>query len=214
MRARPIQFRLVSGLALGVMLLARPSGAAPITINFDNLADSDVISTQYTGLTFSNAMALTAGISLNEFDFPPRSGFNVASDSGGPMRIDFGTLVSGVGGYFTYSESLVLSAFGAGGVLLGSVPSAFSANSVSSGGAPNEFLQLAFNDIAYVTFSGNPLGGSFALDDLTYSPAQTSPVPEPGTLSLVLMSGAGWLGARRAAKRYRRSQSTVPTPRD
>jgi hypothetical protein len=208
MRAGPIGFRLVSPLAFGLMLLARPSGAAPITINFDNLADSDVISTQYTGLMFSNAVALTAEISLNEFELPPHSGFNVAMDSGGPMRIDFNTPVSDVGGFFTYSQSLLLSAFGAGNVLLGSVTSAFSSNlALSSFNPPNELLQLAFTDIAYVTFSGDPAGGSFALDDLTYNPAQTAPVPEPGTLSLVLMSGATWFGARRAARRYRRSLS-------
>jgi hypothetical protein len=189
------------------MLLARPSGADPITINFDNLADSNGISTQYAGLTFSNAIVLTAGVSLNDADFPPHSGFNVAGDNGGPMRIDFSTPVSDVGGYFTYNQSLLLSAYGAGNVLLGSVPSAFSANYVSSGNTPNELLQLAFTNIAYVTFSGDPAGGSFALDDLTYNPAQTAPVPEPGTLSLVLMSGASWFGARRAARRYRRSQS-------
>src|ERR1700674_3903171 len=100
------------GLAIAILLLApRNVLANPIVINFEGLSDSTILTNQYPGLSFSNAIILTAGISLNEFEFPPFSGSNVASDNGGPMRIDFTQPVADVGGFFTYAESLTLRAF-------------------------------------------------------------------------------------------------------
>ena len=133
---------------IGVLLLiffgvSRSSTAAPIVIDFETLTDSEIITTQFPGLTFTNGIALSAGISLNEFEFPPYSGFNVASDDLGPLQIDFASPVDLVGGYFTYLESITLQAFNPGNTLLGSVSSAFSSNLALSGDAgsvPNEFL--------------------------------------------------------------------------
>src|SRR5579859_4683074 len=82
-------------------------------INFEGLADGTILANQYPGLAFSNAIILTAGISLNEFEFPPHSGVNVASDNGGPITIEFSTPVVSFGGYFTYLEPLTLDAFDA-----------------------------------------------------------------------------------------------------
>jgi hypothetical protein len=169
---------------LWLLVLPARSFATAVVIDFDSLADGDILTTQFPGVTFTNAIVLTAGMSLNEFDFPPHSGLNVASDNDGPIRIDFATPASDVSGYFTYNEPLTLSAFGPGDMLLGSTSSSFSENFVSSGNPPNEFLQLAFTNIAYVTFTGDPLGESFTLDDLTYSSAATS-VAEPDTASLL-----------------------------
>ena len=202
--------RLASFPAILILLAYPvPSIANPIGIDFNTLTDSEFISTQYSGVTFSNAIALTAGISLDEFEFPPESGSTVASDYGAPMQINFAQSVNDVGGYFTYAEPLTLDAYSARNVLLGSVSSPFSNNEALSGVAgssPNEFLNLPFNNISYVTFAGDPFGGSFTLDDLTYTPGSSgpSPVPEPGTLSLILLGGIGAILAQRGASPYAR----------
>jgi hypothetical protein len=205
MNVSPKRVRRLSALWFGMLLCATTAGASSVTINFDNLQDSEFISTQYTGLTFTNAIAETASISLFESEFPPHSSPTVAADYSGPMRIDFSTAVSDVGGYFTYAEPLLLIAFDAGNVSLGSIASKFSSNFVSSGNPPNELLLLPFNNIRYVTFLGDPAGGSFALDDLTYNTRPAAvPVPEPGTFYLLLVSGLRFTRITRFATGYSR----------
>jgi hypothetical protein len=186
-------------------LVAMPSRLFAATINFDTLGDSVPITTQFAGLVFSHATALTAGVSLDDTEFPPRSGANVAFDDGGPMRIDFTQPISAFGAYFTYGQSVILRAFDLSNVLLGSTTSLFPSNFVSSGHSPNELLQIAVANISHVTITGDPSGDSFVLDDLTYTPNQTSPVPEPGSLSLIVLGGAALL-------RKRRSENEVGVP--
>jgi hypothetical protein len=83
-----VRARLWGGI-LPVLLAASLSTAfaqnAPLT--FEGYADSTILTNQYTGAIFSNAIILTAGITLNELEFPPHSPSNVASDNGGPMSI-------------------------------------------------------------------------------------------------------------------------------
>jgi hypothetical protein len=131
-------------------------------------------------------MVLTAGISLNDAEFPPFSGGNVIFDSGGPITINFLNPITDFIAYFTYTTQLTLQAF-SGGVALPAVNSLFSANFVSSGNPPNELIEISsaagFDSI---TITGDPIGGSFVLDNLMYQPgSQTSQsVPEPSTLVL------------------------------
>ena len=199
-------WRSVSRLGVLVVALAVVPSlllASPIVITFDTLSDSDAITNQFPGLTFSDAVILTSGVSLNEFEFPPFSGENVASDAGGPMTIDFAQPISDFGGYFTYSVPLVLKAFDSTNVFLGSASSLFSSNELLSGdvgSSPNELLQLALSSISRVTITGGEFGGSFTLDNLTYT--QSEAVPEPGTFGLVLLGGLSWLRWRRARKRF------------
>src|SRR5207244_4503963 len=114
-----------------LLVLASPARliADPIVIDFEGLQDGTILSNQYSGVTFSNAIILTAGISLNEFEFPPLSGTNVASG------------------------------------------------------------------ISRVIITGDTSGGSFTLDDATYTTGVTA-VPEPGTIFL-LLAGIVFLGLRR-----------------
>lgn len=165
------------------------------TINFDNLTDSTAVTNQYSsqGATFLNATVLTSGISLNEYDFPPHSGNNVVFDDGGPITITFSSPMSQVGGYFTYSEPLTLTAYDNSGATLGSVNSAWSSNMAypgdgDPGSSPNELLQLSFsNEISSLVVSGDPAGYSFTMDDFTFtSNSPAAPVPEPGSLALCL----------------------------
>ena len=188
-----------------VVALALPSTVLATTIDFEAFTDGDVITNQVTEVTFANAMVLTAGVSLNEFEFPPRSGTNVVFDDGGPMSITFTSPLASFGGYFTYLAPLTLEAFSPANVLLGSVTSAFSANLALSGdpgSSTNEFLQLAFaSGIGSVTITGDPAGGSFVLDDATITALQSGPepepVPEPGTLTLLAVGTVAF--ARRRA---------------
>jgi hypothetical protein len=189
--------RQIRATAFIVAVLSVPlaAAAAPIVIDFESLTDSDSVTTQFPGLTFFNATVLTAGVSLNELEFPPRSGQNVVFDDGGALTIDFASPVSTVAGSFTYGEPLTLTAYDAAHNLLGSVGAGFFSNlalSGDSGSAPNEWLQFASSTaIASLVVSGDPSGGSFVLDDLTYDAAPApAPVPEPGTLSLLGFGGA------------------------
>lgn len=184
--------------ALGLVLFAQASASATV-INFEGLADSTAITNQYAGLTFSNTTVLTAGISLNELEFPPHSGVNAVFDDGGPLSITFLAPALSIGGYFDYSSPLTLTAFDTGNNQVGQVFSGFNSNlalSGDSGSSPNEFRQLTFaGGISRVTIAGDPAGGSFTLDDLTYTPAST-PVPEPASFVLLLTAAAGMIAAR------------------
>jgi len=162
-------------------------------IDFDALSDSDIVTNQFAGLTFSDTIILSAGISLNEFEFPPYSGSNVVSDNGGPITISFSTPMSDIGAYFTYLTTIGLSFFDSTNALVGTVTSAYSANmalSGDTGSLPNEYLHLTWNaGISKVIITGNVNGGSLTMDDLTMTPTTT--VPEPATLILL---GCGLIG--------------------
>src|ERR1022692_3582415 len=108
--------RLGSRLSGAFLLLLAPAALSPlsagtVTLDFEGFPDSTPLTTQYPGLTFQNATILTAGIGLNELEFPPHSGTNVVFDDGGPISILFDGPVLSFSGYFTYAEPLVLAAF-------------------------------------------------------------------------------------------------------
>ncbi|MBN8451204.1 MAG: PEP-CTERM sorting domain-containing protein [Candidatus Accumulibacter sp.] len=185
------------------------ANASAVSIDFETLADGVAVTNQFAGagLTFSNAISLKAGISLNELEFPPHSGSVVVSDDGGPMTLLFASPVTKVSAFFTYAKPLTLTAWDAFGAFLGSTPSAFSANFTSSGvsgSAPNEFLELVLasgistSGISKLTVTGDAGGGSFVLDDLVFTPTAV-PIPEPGTAALMAIAVAGLLARRRFA---------------
>src|SRR4051812_22332539 len=195
------QFLRVFCIVAALASVASPSAAG--VIGFDSLADGELVTNQFSGVLFSNTTTLTAGISLNEFEFPPHSGTNVVFDDGGPISVDFATAVARFSGFFTYSRPITLSAFDATHVLLGSISSAFFSNLALSGivgSSPNEFLQISsLAGITSVTITGASSGGSFVLDDVTTQALQgpnPPPRPEPGTVGVLLV---GLAGARRFA---------------
>jgi hypothetical protein len=197
--------------ALGLLvLMAAAAGnarAETVTLNFEGFPDSTIVTDQYPGLTFTNAIILTAGISLNEFEFPPRSGVNVVSDNNGPMTIDFSVPITSFSGYFSYLEPLTLDAFNASSAEVASASSAFSNNLAclagppcpgDPGSSPNEFIELgSAGGISSMTITGDPLGGSFTMDDMAY----TSAVPEPASLPVII--GGAVLFTTRFRKRRR-----------
>src|SRR5437870_13433610 len=105
----------LTSLLIGLLALFTPAilVAGPVVLDFEGLPDGTILTNQYSAATFSNAIILTAGISLNEFEFPPRSGVSVVSDNDGPMSILFSSPIMSFGGYFTYAEKLTLAAFNA-----------------------------------------------------------------------------------------------------
>jgi len=182
-----------------LLLLLLPHRSVAVTIDFDTLADLEVVTNQYPDVLFSNATVLTAGISLNEFEFPPKSDSNVVFDDGSPMTLSFLTSVLGVSGFFTYSSPLTLSAFDPSANLLASISSAFSNNTALSGeggSSPNEPLGFSgLGLIGSLTITGDAGGFSFVADDITLTPA-TTPVPEPSTVVLLGTGLIAFIGRR------------------
>lgn len=198
MNARRFFRSTAAALFCAGMLACAP--AAAVTIDFETLADGESLTAQFAGLVFSNATALRAGLSLNDFEFPPHSGSVVVADDGGPISLSFASPVSQVGAYFTYAAPVTLTAFDALDQILGSASSAHASNLALSGDAgssPNELLQLAFAaGIARLTLAGDPFGASFVLDDLSFTPGAVA-IPEPATALLAMIGLAGLLGRRR-----------------
>lgn len=176
-----------------LFILSCTSGAYAAVINFDQLGDGEVVTSQFAaqGVLFENAIALTAGISLNEFEFPPRSYQNVMSDFGGPLYINFSSPQSQVSGFFTYIVSLTMQAFDASDNLVGTASSSSScvtnmAISGTLGCAPSELLSVQAVGLIYrLRVTGGPDGESFVLDDLTFTARDGGNVPEVSSFALV-----------------------------
>ena len=194
----------LAGALLGLPGAAVAGPPSPIVYSFEGFSDSTAFTTQYSGMTFSNAVIATAGVSLNELEAPPHSGVNVVEDSVGPISIQFASPIIGFGGYFNYAVPLTLTAFNAAGQQVGSATSLFSSDfalSGDTGSKPNEFLQVLYpTGFSRVTITGDPGGGSFTLDDATVtSPA---PVPEASTVvSTALLLFLGLFGVALSRRR-------------
>lgn len=196
--------RLLAGI-LCALAMSGPALAVPVVYGFDDLDDYTSLTTQYAGLSFSQAAVIKAGATLNESALPPHSLDGVLVDDGGPISIEFAAPVFSVGAYATYLNGLSFSAYGIDGQLLGSVSGAWNSNladgSGDAGSSPNEFLQIssAAGLIARVTFASDPAGFSFVLDDLSVDAGAT--VPEPSSIALM----AGALCAALLRRRSRRA---------
>jgi hypothetical protein len=202
--------RLLLRLVVLVAALIIPSRswAAPITIDFESLTELDSVTNQFAGVTFSNTTVLAAGSLLNEIELPPHSGTNVVFDDSGPMSIVFDSPVYSLAGYFSYLEPLTLAAYDTSSNLIASLTSSYLNNSAVSGdpgSSPNELLSFSsLGEISSLIITGDPAGGSFVLDDLTFdtSAPTLSPTPEPATLALVGSGLAGvWATRRRRGSR-------------
>jgi hypothetical protein len=178
-------------VCFGLLAPVARADSAPITIDFENLSDSTYVGSTYAsqGIIFNGAVVLTAGISLNDLEFPPHSGTNVAFDANGPITLSFLTPISSFSAFFTYLSPVTVTGFDALNQTVATTQSLFSANNVSTGNAPNELIQL--NDpsgISQVTLAGDPAGDSFVFDDVTFTQISFTTVPEPGTLTLLALS--------------------------
>src|ERR1700737_3238179 len=98
---------LVCGLFVVVAVVALPTRvSASAIIDFEGLGPLATLQNQYSssGVTFDHAAIRTQGTTLNEAQFPPHSGKNVAIDFGGAMNVYFQSPVSLFRGYFTYNS--------------------------------------------------------------------------------------------------------------
>jgi hypothetical protein len=178
---------------------APPTGA--VTLNFEGLAEWTSVTNQYAGVTFSGATVLTAGMSLNELEFPPFSGVNVVLDSGGPITGQFTIPVSNFGAHYTYNSQLTLTVWDTSNALLGSLNSSYSANTALSGNpgsVPNEFLSMSFaSGISRFEIVGNSSGSSFVMDDFQFTPIVPPTVPDASALLLGAMGMSALWASRR-----------------
>jgi hypothetical protein len=161
-------------LTILVFLTAPLLAAQTATIDFEALPDGAV--TQVSGLQFTHAAIATAGISLDELEFPPHSGVKAAYDSGGPLTIAFSSPVTAFSAFFNYRTSLTVQAYDASGKLLATATSRYSSNlktSGASGSAVNELLQVTAAGISTVVITGDPNGTSFTMDDVASSGSST-----------------------------------------
>jgi hypothetical protein len=204
-----------------------PLAVSATLIDFENfpgtnnpIPDSTVLNTQYAGLTFANTIIYKAQYTLDEAEFPPHSGVNVASDFNGPIFITFATPITFFSGFFTYSTKLTVEALDNMAAPIGGLVamSKFNNNeqvSGDSGSASNELIQIGstaagsmpFN---FVELEGGLSGGSFTVDDINYSAAAGA--PEPSTFFLIAGSTL-FLAIGRKRKRIRlRSSCAILVP--
>jgi hypothetical protein len=173
--------------AAAIFFLATPLHAAIITIDFETLTEGISVDAAFDpDVTFSNAVVLTAGSSLNEIDFPPHSGTNVVFDSGSPIRLDFADPVSSFSAFFTYATAVTLQFYDFSSTLLGAVSSVADNNTTSGTGLTNELLAGAFAGTSFVTITGAASGSSFVLDDVVFETIENQAVPEPASAPLLV----------------------------
>ncbi len=185
----------------GLLFISPLASANVIKLDFEAFPDSTSLTNQYLGFLFTNTSVWTAGLSLDDLEFPPSSGANVAVDTGGPITITFSTPVLAVSGFFTYSSPLTINGFDSLDQIVGTTNSLFSSNFVSSSNPPNELLGLSFvGGISSVTITGDPSGLSFALDDLTVvTPLTNTPEPSSAFTALAGLLLVGIASRRRFA---------------
>jgi hypothetical protein len=180
---------------------ANKARAAPtIVIDFESLADLEVVDDQFLALGADfggTASVLQAGTTLNPL-FPPNSGVNVIYDDpslgSGIIRVDaVSSLWAFAGGYVTGNTDVTLTAYAIDGTVLGSA-STGGANYVGAGTGllPNIYLSVAAQGIAYVEFSDT--GNTYVVDDFTLQA-----IPAPGAILLggIGVGIVGWLRRRR-----------------
>lgn len=162
-----------------LLCLAYPGFSGATTIDFETLQDNASVSNQFAaqGVTFSNAISLTAGLSLNEIDFPPHSGVTAISEDFSPLNIQFSSDASNISAYFTYASQLTFSAYDLGGSLIGTFINAGLDNLGTS-----ELINLSFTGVRSLTIQG-ALPNSYTLDDLSFNTATVN-TPIPGALFL------------------------------
>ena len=186
------QFRSVLLTSFLFIFLSISLPAQATLVDFEGLSDNLSLSNEIPGLTFNGATVLTAGLSLNEFDFPPTSGENVAAALTSLLEVTFTDLMDTVSGYFTYAEPLTFSIYDTNGGLLASIQSAVASNLGS-----NELITLSGQGIALLRINSN---SNFTLDDLSYSKASV-PAPEPATILLLAIGAMGFGVSRFTQKR-------------
>ena len=167
-------------IAVWVVLCAVGYSIAAIAqtpvLDFESLPEGQAAGSQIPGVTFTNATVLQSAASLNEAEYPPKSGIKVICDVGGPMRVVFSQPIKSFTAYVTHAQAVTLKLLaGNGGVVTTSTASGDN----RQGGAkkPNEAIQVSSEDaFTTVELSGAPGGSSFTVDDIA-TVAYVAPAP-------------------------------------
>ena len=198
-----------SKVTLWALVFAALSGtlsAASVTVDFEGISDLTAVNNIYagSGITFSGGSVYVSGAfggSLNESEFPPRSGIGVFLNDANTTSILFASPINSFQGFFTYGGPLTLNFYDSGNTLLTSILSGFSANLALSGdigSLPNEELLAAMlaNATRLEILAPN---ADFTLDDLTINTSDVSSVPEPASFALAA-AGIAWMAWRQRTR--------------
>lgn len=187
-------------------------GASANLIDFDNLEDFAVATSGISGVDIEGLVALSAGLSLNEFQFPPRSGSIAATNESSEVIFVFGPRIFSFSAYFSYVEPFQLFAYGVNGENLGIFPSAKNSHFADGDSLVNfiheEIKIFAEEPISKIIISSDSTY-SYVVDDVTFS--HVTQVPELSTsmyfiFGLTLISGCF---ARRKSVTLRRNLNYV-----
>ncbi|OAI08478.1 PEP-CTERM sorting domain-containing protein [Methylomonas methanica] len=162
--------------------------AEAMSIDFESFTDGSPLTNEISGLQFSGGNIFTAGVSLNEFDFPPHSGQNVLAALSGSLTISADNPFDLFSAYFTYAEQMTFSGFDVAHNLLFSFTSPTSSNL-----GTNSLTEFSSHGISSLVFSTQG-GSGFTMDDLDLN---ASTVPEPGTLALLPLGALAMAFMRR-----------------
>lgn len=178
-------------LAGCLFLLSGVATAGATTINFEQYVDGTQITNQYPGVTFSNALELTANAvtgTLDPIAFPPHSGIGVVtnlapagtddplfgqpSDPNAMLGISFGDSQSAVSFYYAAQSDITVNLYDSSNSLVGSLTGA--GGLTFPQGIPtgtSELLSInslnAFSSLLITDGSG--IQGGFVIDDLTFA---------------------------------------------
>jgi hypothetical protein len=203
--------RLRRACAAAMIATLAPLCACAAPVDFEGFLDGESLTGQISGLTFTNATVLQAGVSLNDANFPPHSGINVVVDAGGPMSILFNNSISSFSAFFTYVSQLTMRAYDANGAVVDTATSLFNVNYAGSGtpgSSPNEAIAVDFaSGIRRIEILGDIGGDSFVMDDASYVPTSTSEVPEPASMLLAATALTLLAGMRHPS----RGRHRIPT---
>ena len=200
-------------LCIGMLLTAGAGNVFALYIDFDDVANYEVIDTKYApALTLSSIKNEANTLSVLPIDTGTDVVGRVSGDSIGisadnfqGLLLTFGDLMSSVtvqgfdwgGNQEDDNETMYLSAFDASGILLGSDSFSGAYNS------PNTRLgTLTYDNIKYVAFTfGNTTLGFYGIDFID-TIEMTNSVPEPSVL-LLLGSGLVALSAFRRKRLFK-----------
>ena len=153
---------VLSALGLSSAALAQ----APV-LDFEGLPEGQAAGTAISGVSFTNATVLQSAASLNESEYPPRSGTKVVCDIGGPIKVVFSQSVKSFTAYITHSQTVTLKLLASNGGVISQTTVAGD-NRQGSGKAPNEAIQLTSDaGFTQVELSSAPGGSSFTMDDIS-----------------------------------------------
>lgn len=181
-----IQSRAMAAFALGLAFFCTTVKAIPI--GFEGYMDSYALTDEIAGVSFSGGTVLTAGVGLNEIDYPPTSGLNVLAALSGSLTVKSNVPISFVAANFTFADTLTFTGFDIDMNTLFSLQTPSTSNLGFS--YQFDYTQPTLSSFVVTTQDGTP----FTMDDLTLTGATA--VPEPGTLALVILGFPAFFAAK------------------